>query len=351
MSKGKGISKEIKIAFVVIFCALLAWFGIEYLGGTNLFKSKNEFYAVYDNIDYLKESNPVFFSGRKVGMVTETSLDVEHPGKIVVRFSIDEASLNIPDNSLVTIMSSDILGSKGIELTLGDSPNMATAGSELQSSIELDMAEALRKELEPLKKKTDELIGGIDAIVTNLKAVFDDDATKDLPKAFESLQRSLENLEGITMNVDNVVNENGAKISTFLDNINGIAENLNNNNDELTKIITNFSSLSDSLAQTNIKRTVLRADSAMGELENVITKINSGQGSIGLLLNNDSLHNALVQSNVEVQTLINDIYENPWRYVHISIFGKNQKRNYSKKELRELREIIDEAIEESDGSK
>ena len=347
MSKDK-ISKEFKIGTLVLVVICLLIFGLNYLKGINLFHAPDSYYAVYENIDYLKESNPVFYNGRQIGLVKSTEVDTDNDGQILVEFLINIPEMNIPSNSIVTIKSSDLLGSKGMELTLGDSEEIAAPGDTLIAAVELDMAEAIRKELEPLKKKTDELIGGIDEVVTNLKAVFEDDATQDLPKAFESLQRSLENLEGITMKVDNVVEQNGDKLSMFFDNINSISTNLKDNNDALTGIIANFEAISDSLAKTDIKQTITKADNALAELDDIVGKINNGEGSISLLLNNDSLHNALVDSNKEIQYLINDIYENPWRYVHISIFGKKPDKKYSKKELEQLRDLVDEAIEESE---
>ena len=73
--------------------------------------------------------------------------------------------------------------------------------------------------------------------------------------------------------------------------------------------------------------------------------LNAGEGSLGQLVNSDSLHNGLVTTNQELQYLINDLYLNPWRYVRVSVFGKKQEKALSEKELRKLRKIIDEEIE------
>ncbi|MGB1031946.1 MAG: hypothetical protein ACPGWM_04995, partial [Flavobacteriales bacterium] len=80
----------------------------------------------------------------------------------------------------------------------------------------------------------------------------------------------------------------------------------------------------------------------------ITNKINNGEGTMAMLLNNDSLHNSLVQSNEELQYLLNDLYMNPWRYVHVSIFGKKPQEKYSKRELKQLRELIDEEIQNKD---
>jgi phospholipid/cholesterol/gamma-HCH transport system substrate-binding protein len=86
----------------------------------------------------------------------------------------------------------------------------------------------------------------------------------------------------------------------------------------------------------------------LGDLADMVAKVERGEGSLGLLIQSDSLHNALIDTNEELQTLVDDIYENPWRYIHVSIFGKKQEKRYSKKELARIRELVDEAIQENE---
>jgi len=81
------------------------------------------------------------------------------------------------------------------------------------------------------------------------------------------------------------------------------------------------------------------------QVDEITRKINNGEGSLGQLVNSDSLHNGLVATNLELQYLINDLYLNPWRYVRVSVFGKKQEKSLSNKELKKLRDIIDEELD------
>ena len=238
--------------------------------------------------------------------------------------------------------------SKAIEIMLGESSELVVKGDTLMSENELGLAEAVKKELLPLKKKTDQMIDGVDEILENLKLVFDDDATKGLPKAFESMERMMINLERTSGRLDNTVAENQQTLKSIFNNVEGITSNLEKHNEELSNIITNFSSISDSLAKINFAETMQKADLALSDVAEITNKINNGEGTMAMLLNNDSLHNSLVQSNEELQYLLNDLYMNPWRYVHVSIFGKKPQEKYSKRELKQLRELIDEEIQKED---
>lgn len=339
------VSKEFRIGVLVIAGLILLVLGVNYLKGFNPFKPSNTYYAKYDAIDGLAVSNPVLVNGFKVGQVTRVEFAEAGDGSLLVEFEIEQANLRIPSDTRAKIFSSDLFGTKAIDLIAGDSPDLAVSGDTLISDLEMGIAEAVRIELLPLKNKTDQLIDGVDDILENLKAVFQADATLGLPTAFESIQRTVESLEQTSLKLDGMVAENRSSLHNIMQNVEGITTNLKNHNDDLSNVMENFSDISDSLAAVNFAETIHRANSALKQVDEITRKINSGEGSLGLLVNSDSLHNGLVATNQELQYLINDLYLNPWRYVRVSVFGKKQEKALSEKELRKLRKIIDEELE------
>ena len=342
------MSREVKIGIIVVISLAAAIFGVTYLKGEQLFEEKTYYYSFYKNIDGLNEGNPIVFNGFKIGQVTKIDLNISNEANFKIEFKITDERLPIPQDSKAKIISSDLFGSKAIEIMLGESSELVVKGDTLMSENELGLAEAVKKELLPLKKKTDQMIDGVDEILENLKLVFDDDATKGLPEAFESMERMMINLERTSGRLDNTVAENQQTLNSIFNNVEGITSNLEKHNEELSNIITNFSSISDSLAKINFAETMQKADLALSDVAEITNKINNGEGTMAMLLNNDSLHNSLVQSNEELQYLLNDLYMNPWRYVHVSIFGKKPQEKYSKRELKQLRELIDEEIQKED---
>jgi phospholipid/cholesterol/gamma-HCH transport system substrate-binding protein len=345
------VSKEFKIGLIFVLGIAVLIVGINFLKGVNLFEKQNSYYSVYKNVDGLAISNPVVLNGYKVGQVSKINFMSNGNGALLVAFTINENDLAIPSDSKARIISSDFFGSKDIELVFGESPVTANPGDTLISEIEIGLAEAVRIELKPLKNKTDQLIKGVDDILANLNAVFDSDATKGLPLAFESLQRTMETLEQTSLTLNLTVAENRTNLNSIFSNVEAITKNLKDHNEDLSDIMVNFSNISDSLAQINFAKTVTKIDHAMGDFAEAMEKVNNGEGTLGQLMNNDSLHTELLESNQELQYLINDLYMNPWRYVHVSIFGKKPKEKYSKKELEKLREMIDEQLESKDLSK
>jgi phospholipid/cholesterol/gamma-HCH transport system substrate-binding protein len=155
----------------------------------------------------------------------------------------------------------------------------------------------------------------------------------------------VESLEQTSLKLDAMVAENRSTLKSIFSNVDEITANLKNHNEDLANVMENFSDISDSLAASNFAETIQRANSALTQVDEITRKINNGEGSLGQLVNSDSLHNGLIATNQELQYLINDLYLNPWRYVRVSVFGKKQEKAISKKELRTLRKIIDEEIE------
>lgn len=350
MKKVARISKEFKLGVIVVVGVVLLIIGVNYLRGFNPFQEAHRYYAVYEKIDGLSVSNPVLVNGFKVGQVTSVQFSERGDGSLIVAFDLQETALKLPIDSKAKIISSDLFGTKAIDLIAGQSPDLATAGDTLASDIEVGIAEAVRIELMPLKNKTSELIDGVDEILENLKAVFESDATTQLPAAFESLQRTVRTLEHTSTQLDGMVTENRGNLRSMLSNADAITANLRNHNEALANVIQNFSQISDSLAAIQFASTMAKADKTLGEFAAIAEKINRGEGTIGALIQSDSLHNGLVQTNRELQLLLNDLYLNPGRYVSVSVFSKKEDKKMSQKEIERLRGLIDEQLEEREGS-
>jgi phospholipid/cholesterol/gamma-HCH transport system substrate-binding protein len=179
----------------------------------------------------------------------------------------------------------------------------------------------------------------------NLKAVFEADATLGLPTAFESIQRTVESLEQTSLKLDGMVAENRATLNSIFKNVDAVTGTLKNHNDDLANVMENFSQISDSLAAVNFAQTLTKVDQVLTDFASITDKIERGEGSLGLLIQSDSLHNGLVESNEQLQYLLNDLYLNPWRYVNVSVFSKKNEKKLSDKEMNRLRDLIDEQID------
>ena len=318
-------NKEFKIGVVVtVAIGLLVW-GLNFLKGENILSTKQYFYAVYHKIDGLVEGNPVQVNGFKVGQVGTVSFHADKSGKVVVKFILGKETIALPRGTTARIISADLLGSKAVELMLAESDDIHISGDTLDSDIEADLQESFNATIAPLKLKAEELIGSMDSAVTIVQMILNEDARKNLGAGFESLKRSFDRFESASKNLDELISENKGRISSIFVNINGIAGNLNSKSTELSNILDNFSQISDSLAEANIAATLQSANLALQDLSVILEKINDGEGTMGMLINNDSLYNNLAGASLALDSLLSDVKDHPKRYVHFSLFGKKDK--------------------------
>ena len=228
------------------------------------------------------------------------------------------------------LFSSNLMGSKAIELLLGNSKEFAKDGDTLTSKMALSVSEEVSVQMLPLKLKAEDQMLSIDSVLAVIQYVFNEDTRENLKKSFESIKFTIQNLESTSYNIDTLVASQRNRLSIIVSNVESITSNIKNNNAKLSNIITNFSALSDTLSKAKVATTINNANKALKDVSEITQKINSGQGSLGLLLNNDSVYNNLENSTKQLNLLLEDMRLNPNRYVSFSVFGKNPDKAKNK---------------------
>jgi phospholipid/cholesterol/gamma-HCH transport system substrate-binding protein len=318
------LTKEVKVGIVTTIAIGCFIYGFNFLKGKDFFSTQRKFYAVYQDIDGLVDANPMLINGFRVGMVGDIELMNDGSGKVLVTLVLDD-EVNVPKNSIARVVSSDLLGSKAIQLVLGTGTDYAESGDTLVASQEDNLKQAVNKTIAPLQKKAEGLISSIDSVMVVVQQVFNESARQNLAKSFENIKDAIASLETTSYRLDTLVNSEKAKISSILSKINHLAGTLDENSGKLANVINNFSNISDSLAQSNLKQAINNADVALSQASSIMTKINKGEGSLGLLVNNDSLYRKLDKSSEDLDKLLKDLRINPERYVHISVFGRKDR--------------------------
>jgi phospholipid/cholesterol/gamma-HCH transport system substrate-binding protein len=318
------ISKEVKVGFVTVIAIACFLYGFSFLKGNNIFSTQRKFYAVYYDIDGLVEANPLLVNGYKVGMVGEIKLAHDTTSRVIVTLILND-EVNVPKNSVAKVISSDLLGSKAVRLILGSGTNYAQNGDTLESAHEDNLKQGVSKAIAPLQKKAEGLISSIDSVMMVVQQIFNENARQNLAKSFESIKTAISSLETTAFRLDTLVYTEKSKISGILTKIDKLASTLANNSDNLNNIIKNFSNISDSLAKSNLMSAINNADVALSQASNIMGKIDRGEGTMGMLINNDSLYRKLDKSSAELEKLIKDLRVNPERYLQFSVIGRKDR--------------------------
>ncbi|MBS1647231.1 MAG: MCE family protein [Bacteroidetes bacterium] len=322
-----NFSKETKTGIVVVVAIFIVIYGFNFLSGIDLFKKSNTIYAVYSKTDGLMEANPVLINGVKVGQVQKTNL-MQYQGeyKVLVTMILSNKKLQIPKGSVAKLISSDLLGSKAIDIKiLPNSNDFIHDEDTLKGDVEDDLKTSVDKRLTPLQKKAESLISSIDSVMQVVQAVLNENVRKNLIASFDNLHNSLISLQHASSSLDGIMSGEKATIAQILRKVESLASNLEKNNGKITNILSNFSTLSDSLAKANIKNTIEHANMAIAQANTMLENINSGKGTLGKLIKNDSIYNNLNRASDDLDKLLVDLKEHPKRYVSISVFGGKDK--------------------------
>lgn len=324
------LSKEVKIGLLLLAAIALFIFGFNFLKGRNIFNPQGKYYAVYDRIEGLVAANPVQINGFSVGQVNKIELEKGNTGRIIVEFTINNSDLQIPDSSIAKIISSDLLGSKALQLVLSNSKTYMQSGDTLLSEVEASLGDEVNKQVLPLKNKAEKLMLSIDSVLTVIQYIFNPESREDIKASLDNVSQAILTLKRTSLRLDTLMSEQRFRLSRISSNIESITNNLKNNNEKISIILANFASISDSLAKANVASTINNANLTLRQTAAITEKINKGEGSLGMLVNNDSLYKNLNSAARDLDLLLADLREHPGRYVHISVFGRKDKTKKKK---------------------
>ena len=323
------VSKEFKVGLLVLLAVFFLYIGVNFLKGNSVFGQNRQYFAVFDNANGLVSSNLVVVSGVQVGTVSQITLNPSDPKKVIVKFTISNDEILIPTGSTMQLISSDLLGTKALELQLNFDPVVTAEyveiGDTLAATIEKGLSDQISEELLPLKKKTEELMQSVDNIVLSINSYWDTSAAYVIDESLYEFRDGISKFGDLAKSLTVFVENESRVIDDVLHNASDITSNLANKSEQIDNVIDNFSAISDTLAASDINGVILEAKSTLVELNELMKKVNNGEGTLGMLMHSDSLHNELVRTNLSLQNLLEDMEANPNKYVHFSVFGRKTK--------------------------
>lgn len=315
-----NISKEIKIGLLGIAAILMFVFGYNYLKGSGVFSSTKIIKAEYDNVLGLTPASYVQLQGFTIGAVKTISLSTVHPGKVQVEMTIDK-DLNIPVDSKAKIVSLDMLGTKAVAIELGNSKTNIKENEMMAGEIELGTLEGLGAAATPAIENINKIISTLDTTVHNINNILDANTQSNLKSAIASLNNTMKDFSQFS----NELNAQRSKLTGTLNNLNSFSDNLAKNNATITRVLNNADATTNNLSKVNFESTVSELKRTLENLQTTINKMNSGQGSLALLMNDDKLYKNLKNTLSTANNLLYDINARPSRYINVNIFGKKQK--------------------------
>ncbi|MGJ1436567.1 MlaD family protein [Sphingobacterium siyangense] len=313
------ISNETKVGILATVAIVLLFIGYSFLKGNDVFSSDNTFYTTYTAVDGLTPSKPVLVNGYQIGRVSKMILQAD--GKIKTEFKI-HSHYDIPKNTIARISSTDLLGSKAIVFEMGNSKELAKDGDFLTSGVQPNIMD----KVEPIQKRIETITIKLDSTLSVVNTVLDKQFQDDFKRSIHSISTSLKNVEGITKDVEGLVGDEKGRLNRIMANLESITSNFSQNGEKINAIMSNLNNITDKAARLDFEHTMNKVNAAVNDFQEITGKINSGKGSIGLLLNDEALYNNLNNASKEMDNLMKDVKEKPGKYIKLSIFGKKGEK-------------------------
>mgnify|MGYP003601527303 FL=1 len=304
------ITREIKVAVLVILSIVLFYWGFVFLKGRNLFDNSNKLYAVYDNVAGLVVSAPVTINGLNIGKVN--SIEMLPDGKMKVELVITNEQIQTAKSSIAQIMDSGLIGGREIAIINNFSDkNYTESGDTLQTSAKLGLTAELANQIGPVKDKVEILLENANKLIESLNATLDATTQQKLKSAIASLEVTMAEFSQTSKSINGILAENKSKLNTTLSNFEKTSGNLN--------------AMSSSLEKADLGATVKKLEATLTSVNGMMANLEQGKGSMGKLLSDDAMYNNLTKTSKELELLLQDLRLNPTRYVNVSVFGKKNK--------------------------
>lgn len=320
------ISNETKVGALTIIAVTFLILGFNYLRGRTVLKTGFFLYAQYTDIKKLMPSNPVFAKGFQVGSVYSTeSIDDKLDG-ILVELKLN-SDYKIPDNS-VAIIETNPLGTPGLNIVFGNSTKYLETGDTLKTEASPDMLAGITSKIAPVADQLKETLASLDAVLKNINTTLDPNAKTNLQQVIANLARSTKSITGSTASLEKMLNTQNGALASSLNNVDAFTKNLAANNEKITATLSNVQQTTENLSKADIDGVVSKLKESVDHLNDVMTKVNSTDGSLGALLNDKQLYTNLNNTITSLNTLMDDLRVHPKRYVNVSVFGKKDKGDY-----------------------
>lgn len=254
---------EIKVGlFVLLALGVFAWMVIR-LGGFHW--SKTDTYTIstiFPSAMGLKQGVAVEVAGIQVGTVRRIELYDDNKARVALAI---QDGIRLPVDSAAFIRTSGILGDKYVELVPGSSEEKIRSGGQVATARGAadvsDVMQQLSDIAADLKKITGPLAEG--------------DTGSDLKEMVNNFKDMSERLSGLVSSNESSLSETLKSLNTSMANLQEITTKINSGQGSLGQLI-------------NSDATVRELNESLASIRHIAQKIESGEGTLGRLVNDES---------------------------------------------------------------
>lgn len=290
------LSRNALIGLAFITSLVMIYFGINFLKGVNVLKKQNQYYALFDDVSKLLISSPIYVKGYQIGLINKIEMVSDNPMRFAVGVNLSE-DIRIPKGSHLEY-GIDMFGASTVNLLMATSDVYIERGDTITGGKEAGLMDGMAT----VMPKADSILLRVDSLIYSLQKIA---ANPGWEQAIKGISGTVEQLNNSSVSLNKM-------IGSLERDIPEISKNLTSVSSELKEV-------SSELNQMDMAGMFTSIDETVNNLKLLTAKINSNDNSLGLLLNDTKLHDSL---NVTIDTatkLLEDIRQNPDRYLTIRL--------------------------------
>jgi len=328
-------------------------------GNTHLFESQSKIYTYMSDAAALQVGAPVNLDGIPIGKVTAIVISGSKDPMRLVRVEMevpDQRLGQIPLDSLSSISSANVLGTKYINIKSGKSDNMVRAGQEIPALNTAGFDDVVQQgysiltALQGMVSRVDKIVGLVEAGQGSIgKLLVDETLYNKVLAVVDQVQRLSDIISsdkgtlGKLLNSPEMYDDIRAsltKVDTLVQGLQdgqgtagkllkdpALYDELQKTTAEIHKIVTDLNEgkgtagklLKSEDLSNQLHDTIARVDTLMGKVSSLMDKVNSGQGTLGQLVVNPQLYDNLAGTTKEMEGLMKDFRANPKKFLRIKL--------------------------------
>jgi phospholipid/cholesterol/gamma-HCH transport system substrate-binding protein len=304
-----NISSEAKVGITVLLAAIAAIVGFRFMSDYPILRQSQEVNTVFERIDGLSTGSQVFVRGVKVGSVSRVQLTETDSVRISMRLDMPRP---LPRGSVAYLTSLGLIEGKSIVIELGDSPETVEFGEYIEGFYVETMMETLGRRGEDLGDDLSDSFTELNQFLAQLNEAFDDEARTSLNQTLQSTSSATERIASILENKQAEIDRAIDSGSSMLAQLDTLAT------DSRPRVDTLMVTLEKNIR--DLEQIRIELEGATTGLNEIIDKINNGEGTLGKMVNDPAVYDNLDELTKELHQLVKGINENPGRYLrHMSI--------------------------------
>jgi len=310
------ISNETKVGILTIVALTLLIVGFNFLKGKNVFNKEKHLFAVFSDLGSLRKSNEVKMKGLPVGVIYDyTEIDKNLSG-VIVTITM-KRDVNIPKDSKATI-ESELLGNTYMNIVQGQSTEFLEDGDTVVTDRASSFLGDVKAQITPTLSSVRSAIDSLKIVLGGLNRLFDKDTKGNISEIIRNLKQT-------TNSLNKLLDAESGALAATLNNANSITGNLKKNNDSITATISSIKKAADKFSGLEVQPAIDTLQATINELKTVLSKFNTNEGTLGLLMKDRKLYDQLNSLLLGIEILFDDIRVNPKRYTGSVIFNRKDK--------------------------